>query len=207
MKACENRVRSLCKLSKESGSNKLPLIRLRVEFSSNGFDTFSNLTFGQKFRGIVANPNEIINFTKSSTAKANVAKGKEKFVAQEQAFEKIESHEQGISNDMIYGLVEGYISKFGGFGVLDIKSCVSSLKEFIEKEENSALSERIENDVTKTCDSLKNSLQKYANLESSDFFDSEIIDTTRLYEKELKSLRNLNKMSSDTKMPSILILF
>jgi len=44
--------------------HKIPLVRLRVDY--NGFTTINSQRFGQKFVGKVANPNDIILFTKST---------------------------------------------------------------------------------------------------------------------------------------------
>jgi hypothetical protein len=55
----------------EQSPPKLPLIRLRVDYT--GFSTVHTLRFGQKFVNRVANPSDILLWAKSSVRRGAVA--------------------------------------------------------------------------------------------------------------------------------------
>ncbi len=51
-------------------AGRLPLIRLRVDYT--GFSTINTQRFGQTYVGKVANPHDMLLFTKAATRKAKV---------------------------------------------------------------------------------------------------------------------------------------
>ncbi|QDZ22007.1 DNA double-strand break repair protein Mre11 [Chloropicon primus] len=141
-KVIEEKVESLLTCLAQDGDEslkeKLPLVRLKVDYS--GFTTINTQRFGQKFVGRVANPNDIVTFVKKNKdaredpgAKLNQSSGRGKFIpdAQEQ--------------DCIDQLIADNLSSDLEF--LKVKDLNQALHEFVEKDEAKAFHECIEKAV------------------------------------------------------------
>ncbi|MEN2498558.1 MAG: Double-strand break repair protein mre11a, partial [Marteilia pararefringens] len=199
IEACENRVRSILKHWRDNGDTNLkPLIRIRVPFSSDGFETFSNLNFGQKFVGNVANPNDIIIFHKlssrinnssshnqASNSRLNNGANNElraKFIEQSDA-----SDDYNANSQMLYDITQQYIAKYGGFNILNTGKFSRSLAEFIEKDEYNSINEYVESSIKSTTGQLQLILDEIEDCESSKYM--EIVDFSKFYTTQLDNIR------------------
>ena len=117
---------------------KLPLLRLRVDYS--GYTTINSQRFGQKFVGKVANPNDIILFTKKSADKAKEAEegdgARGKGGAQQPMATSVEDL-NALINDNLKAPLE----------VLDLQDLNRALHNFVEKDNQKAFHECIEKSI------------------------------------------------------------
>ncbi|EFA85561.1 DNA repair exonuclease [Heterostelium album PN500] len=129
----EGKVESMIAKAKEKAKGKpsetmLPLIRLKIDYT--GYSTINPQKFGQNFAGRVANPNDILLFTRKKVASIP------KFNANPYENEK-------KTDDKIR--VEDFISEFLGNTASDRLSVLSeadlhiALHNFVEKEENDSI--------------------------------------------------------------------
>eukprot|EP01133_Synstelium_polycarpum_P007728 gene7728-9058_t len=130
----EAKVESMILQAQEKSKGKpsekmLPLIRLKIDYT--GYSTLNPQKFGQQFTGRVANPNDILLFSRKKVS--NVSKKVDPF-----ADDKLKDNEDKIR-------VEDFISEFLGNTAADRLNILSesdlhvALHNFVEKDENDAL--------------------------------------------------------------------
>lgn len=127
-----------------SPKRKLPLVRLRVDYS--GFTTINTQRFGQKFVGRVANPNDIIHFVSkkpggggdgegTSNAKLHQSSNGGNFIPDAQEQDCIDQY---IADNLTTNLE-----------VLKVKDLNSAVHDFVEKDESKAFHECIQKAVVR----------------------------------------------------------
>ncbi|CAM6109413.1 unnamed protein product [Calypogeia fissa] len=116
---------------------QVPLIRLRVDYT--GSTTINPQRFGQKFVGKVANPNDILLFTKA--AKARRAKGEEGDEPEE-ALGLAELNQQNIEALVAESNLKMEILPVDDLGV--------ALHEFVNKDEKQAFHVCVQDNLEKT---------------------------------------------------------
>ena len=170
-KAIEERVEEVLDCLKNDRDallkEKLPLIRLRVDYS--GYTTINTQRFGQKFVGRVANPNDIIIFTKKSSEKTkaegssalNQSSGKGKFIP--------DAQEQVCIDEFIRDNLSADLE------VLRVKELNAALHDFVEKDEVKAFHECIDKAVDRAA-SAKKSESSRSNTNGFSLIDSILDD-------------------------------
>ncbi|CAF1948597.1 unnamed protein product [Rotaria magnacalcarata] len=122
---------------------KKPLIRLRVDYTGfDLFDSFNDIRFVQKFSDQVANPKTMINLHKKR--ESNVFKANE--IKLDPDAIKI-SNEQFHQAQRVEDSIQAYFesaSETNRLRLLDEKSMLAALTEFIDKDEVYALSTMVE---------------------------------------------------------------
>ncbi|PUZ50358.1 hypothetical protein GQ55_6G052900 [Panicum hallii var. hallii] len=108
-----------------SGSEpKLPLVRIKVNYS--GFSTINSKQFGQKYVGKVANPQDILLFTKSGKR----CKNKQ---------ESTNSSGEVYTNDLNQQTIEALISETNlQLETLNVNDLNSALHDFVNKDDKTA---------------------------------------------------------------------
>ncbi|XP_052264918.1 double-strand break repair protein MRE11-like isoform X2 [Dreissena polymorpha] len=152
---CQKRVEALLeKAAQEHTGNKKqprqPLIRIRVDYSG-GFEPFSQHRFGQKFVDRVANPKDMIYFSRK---KAMAAKKEGDGVDVELDEIQVDRQDTARVEDM----VKEYFSKADEklkLQVLSEKGIGMAVKEFVDKEERDAIPDLVTHQLKKTQDHLK----------------------------------------------------
>lgn len=87
----------------------LPLIRLRVDYTG-GFETFNGVQFGQQFVEKVANPKDIVLFTRKRQMRE---KGEILHL------DDVDAHVSELSHNTIEEIVNGYLGAVGAKYVLN----------------------------------------------------------------------------------------
>ena len=85
-------------------------------------------------------------------------------------------NENASSNppNMVYGLVSSFVGKYGGFDVLNGKEITSVLTEFVDKDENSALTVFIDGQIKKAKDDIRNEIKTKLNETNDPLMSTEI---------------------------------
>ncbi|KAF5908997.1 double-strand break repair protein MRE11 isoform X1, partial [Clarias magur] len=123
-----------------------PLIRLRVDYSG-GFESFNTMRFSQKFVDRVANPKDILHFTRHRESKDNV---KEESID----FDLLLSRP---STDVMQLRVEDLVKEYFQtaeknmqLSLLTEQGMGKAVQEFVDKEERDAIEELINYQLEKT---------------------------------------------------------
>eukprot|EP00028_Trichosphaerium_sp_Am-I-7-wt_P011333 CAMPEP_0168522902 /NCGR_PEP_ID=MMETSP0405-20121227/9635_1 /TAXON_ID=498012 /ORGANISM="Trichosphaerium sp, Strain Am-I-7 wt" /LENGTH=327 /DNA_ID=CAMNT_0008544615 /DNA_START=548 /DNA_END=1528 /DNA_ORIENTATION=- len=139
----------IARVNKERKDKKLPprqpLIRLRVDHSG-GFDTMSSAQFGQAFVGKVANPNEILLFTKKKATKAHLQNASS--MDEEAALQSRMSIKPDSRN--MEDLINNSLVANGKPSVVLESDFYKALDNFVSKDEKTALTELVNNTIAKT---------------------------------------------------------
>ncbi|EGG14929.1 DNA repair exonuclease [Cavenderia fasciculata] len=146
----ENKVEAMIIMAKEKAAGKpsenlLPLIRLKVDYT--GYSTINPQKFGQRFTGKVANPNDILLFTRKKPTSSKKQ--------QQDVFDS----EKTKPDDKIK--VEDFISEFLGNTPADRLNILSetdlhfALHNFVDKDESDAISNLVNLSISKSSQFLK----------------------------------------------------
>ncbi|KAM9439540.1 double-strand break repair protein MRE11 [Clarias gariepinus] len=123
-----------------------PLIRLRVDYSG-GFESFNTMRFSQKFVDRVANPKDILHFTRHRESKDNV---KEENID----FDLLLSRPSAdVMQLRVEDLVKEYFQtaeKNMQLSLLTEQGMGKAVQEFVDKEERDAIEELINYQLEKT---------------------------------------------------------
>nr|XP_039254214.1 double-strand break repair protein MRE11-like [Styela clava] len=152
---CEERVESILikaedDLSGHPKQPKLPLIRLRVDYSG-GYPTFNPYRLGANFTENVANPDSIVHFLKKSTR--NMVKGEKQDMSDlddlivNEVVEKVK----------VEDLVEEYLltnTKYQ-MSLLSARGMSMAVREYVEKKEKDAIYDLCEHQLDKVSTHLK----------------------------------------------------
>jgi double-strand break repair protein MRE11 len=123
---------------------KLPLLRLRVDYS--GYTTINSQRFGQKFVGKVANPNDIILFTKKVADKAKAKEGEEG--AGGRGKDGNSQQQMATSVEDLNALINDNLKV--PLEVLDLQDLNRALHNFVEKDNQKAFHECVERSIAKS---------------------------------------------------------
>eukprot|EP01129_Flabellula_baltica_P005317 TRINITY_DN1916_c0_g1_i1.p1 TRINITY_DN1916_c0_g1~~TRINITY_DN1916_c0_g1_i1.p1 ORF type:complete len:658 (+),score=153.95 TRINITY_DN1916_c0_g1_i1:29-2002(+) len=135
----------------------LPLIRLRVEYT--GFSSIHPSRFGQRFVQRVANPEEILNFHRKkkmndlpSLPKQNNGDGMDLEIP------------PAMNKDQINELIATFLSEnIGSLSALPQSYLNDALSNYVNKEEDKALSSFIKDSISKTQDYLITNMKDQAS--------------------------------------------
>ncbi|XP_077969639.1 double-strand break repair protein MRE11-like isoform X2 [Styela clava] len=152
---CEERVESILikaedDLSGHPKQPKLPLIRLRVDYSG-GYPTFNPYRLGANFTENVANPDSIVHFLKKSTR--NMVKGEKQDMSDlddlivNEVVEKVK----------VEDLVEEYLLNNTKYqmSLLSARGMSMAVREYVEKKEKDAIYDLCEHQLDKVSTHLK----------------------------------------------------
>lgn len=126
-----------------------PLIRLRIDYSG-GFEMFNSNRFGQKFVDKVANPKDILHFTRRKIITKKEDKNDERlqYAIRKEALEK--SRVEDVVKDIFSKADTNMQLK-----LLTEKGMGDAVSEYVEKEEKEAISELVKYQLEKTQGYLK----------------------------------------------------
>eukprot|EP00002_Diphylleia_rotans_P028490 TRINITY_DN5755_c0_g1_i10.p1 TRINITY_DN5755_c0_g1~~TRINITY_DN5755_c0_g1_i10.p1 ORF type:complete len:626 (+),score=125.13 TRINITY_DN5755_c0_g1_i10:80-1957(+) len=131
----ETRVRSLIEKANASASQQapnLPIIRLKVDYSG-GFPTCNPQKFGQRFLGEVANPADLIAFSRSRAVPLSGAGTRDVVVGPPEPIDPSQI------DDMILDILKT-ATQNNGLSVLPEKDFHEAVVSFVEKEDKDAIS-------------------------------------------------------------------
>eukprot|EP00899_Mesostigma_viride_P021825 jgi/Mesvir1/29644/Mv21489-RA.3 len=131
-------------------TDDLPLIRLRVDYT--GFSTINPQQFGQKFVGKVANPFEILLFSKQKLAPTRGAT--------HGAMPLDGLRPEALDQESIEHLIGDMLGRSAGLSLLEENDLGAALHEFVNKDERSAIQKL----VTDTLDKAQKLIQQERNI-------------------------------------------
>jgi double-strand break repair protein MRE11 len=137
---------------------ELPLIRLRVEFT--GFTRITNINkFGQKFVGKVANPEDLLLFSKQKKVAARTKGDKAAQAKEDDTNQRVDTFLQGGDHDKpppIHELVKLLIRQVkGGMNVLTEGRMADMVDAFVNKKEIDSISTGVASDIKKMAQSMR----------------------------------------------------
>lgn len=151
---CTEKVESLIEKAEmeHTGNRKQPekpLIRLRIDYSG-GFEMFNSNRFGQKFVDKVANPKDILHFTRKKIITKKEDKNDEglQYAIRKENLEK--SRVEDVVKDIFSQADTNMQLK-----LLTEKGMGDAVAEYVEKEEKEAISELVKYQLEKTQGYLK----------------------------------------------------
>nr|CAB3480182.1 unnamed protein product [Digitaria exilis] len=134
-----------------SGSKpKLPLVRIKVDYS--GFSTINSKKFGQKYVGKVANPQDILLFTKS---------GKGRKITQESANTSVEVD----TNELNQQTVEALISENLQMEILSAHDLNSALHAFVNEDNKTAFHSCLQQSIDEARSKLATATEDSINID------------------------------------------
>ncbi|KAF7457684.1 DNA repair and meiosis protein Mre11 [Cryptosporidium felis] len=125
----------------------LPIIRLKVEYESDS-QLVNSKRFGLQFIGKVANPDEILMF--SRRRKVNAAVNLEYANTIEPGYRVAKEALNVNDNDLIENLTIRYAQKNGGLEIIDIKDFNTAIDMFVNKHDNHSIENLILNTISKS---------------------------------------------------------
>lgn len=124
--------------SDEPVAPMLPLIRLRVD--TTGVPEMSNpVRFGQEFLNKIANPRDVLSFTRAKKTATGKGKGKVTIDMPEAEMDTNLTYKERVEKVRVGQLVEEYLGA-QELQLLGVKGMSDAIEIFVDKEDNHAIS-------------------------------------------------------------------
>lgn len=130
------------------GQPDKPLVRLRIDYTG-GFEPFSGYRFGQKFVDKVANPKDMIHFTRRKITKVKTDE-KDPVIGDVKVDNLDTSRVEDMVKDIFNNADQNWQLK-----LLTEKGMGDAVQEYVDKEEKEAISELVKYQLEKTQTYLK----------------------------------------------------
>ncbi|XP_039125723.1 double-strand break repair protein MRE11 [Dioscorea cayenensis subsp. rotundata] len=178
-------VRNLIEKSNKRSVNrselKLPLVRIKVDYS--GFMTINPQRFGQKYVGKVANPQDILIFSKAAKKRQSLE-------------EKIDDHEKLRPEELNQQNIEALVAESNlKMEILPVNDLDIALQDFVNKDDKMAFYSCVQYNLDETRKKLNSEAEKL-KIEEEDLIVKvgECIQE-RVKERSLHSKEHLRRMS------------
>ncbi|EIE24780.1 DNA repair exonuclease [Coccomyxa subellipsoidea C-169] len=123
--------RSAAAGAEDAARLKLPLVRLRVDYT--GFSTINAQRFGQKFVGRVANPHDMLLFHKAAARKAKPEVG-------DGEVSEADLRPEALDQQRVEQLLAEHLPE-NNVAIITRNEFTEALRDFVDKEEKAALAE------------------------------------------------------------------
>lgn len=146
-----------------------PLVRLRIDYTG-GFEPFSGYRFGQKFVDKVANPKDMIHFTRRKITKVKTDE-KDPVIGDVKVDNLDTSRVEDMVKDIFSNADQNWQLK-----LLTEKGMGDAVQEYVDKEEKEAISELVKYQLEKT----------QTHLKQRNISEDLIVDEVNRYKEERK---------------------